>query len=215
LLGESNFGAIIVNVFVCLLAAISAILLWLLLSSSRSRYEAGRRRGVEEAVRELQRGLQSVLDPQSPTPEIAKAEKDLLVTLRQWSPRRFGTDPLHAQVWVLGAALGDACWVKGHAAGVRRKAPAEGKIRIDLPLVDLLQLGGLANLGFQHMMPNAKLLQIRRFVGEDDALEATRAITKIEGAIPREHRPDLLRQAASREQLIADWWRPISGKSVA
>jgi len=118
-------------------------------------------------------------------------------------------------VWVLGAALGDACWVKGHAAGVRRKAPAEGKIRIDLPLLDLLQLGGLANLGFQHMMPNAKLLQIRRFVGEDDALEATRAITKIEGAIPREHRPDLLRQAASREQLIADWWRPVSGKSVA
>jgi hypothetical protein len=190
------------------LAAISGILFWLLLANSRSRYEAGRRRGIEEAVRELQHGLQSVLDPQSPTPEIEKAQNGFLAILRRWSPRRFGTDPLHAQIWVLGAALGDASWVKGHAAGVRRKAPVEGKFRVDLSLVELLQLGGLANLGFQNMMPNARLLQIRRFVGEDDALEATKVITRIESVIPREHRPDLLRQAASREQLITDWWSP-------
>jgi hypothetical protein len=156
-----------------------------------------------------------VLDPKSPIPEVEKAQKDFHSTLQRWSPGWFGTDPLHAQVWVLGAALGDACWVKGHAAGVMRKAPIEGNIRLDLPLVDLLQLGGLANLGFQHMMPNARLLQIKRFDGEEDALEATRAITKMERVIPKEHRPDLLLQAASREQLIADWWRPISEKIVA
>jgi hypothetical protein len=204
-----------VNAIVCVLAAILGILFWILWSHSRSRFEAGRRRGIEEAVRELQHGLQSVLDPQAPTPEIAKAEKDFLAALRGWSPPRLGTDQLHANIWVLGGALGDACWIKGHAAGVRRKTPAEGKVRVDLSLVELLQLAGLANLGFQHMMPNARLLQIRRFVGEDDAIDAARAVAKIEGVIPKEHRPDLLRQVASREQLITDWWRPTIGKNIA
>jgi hypothetical protein len=198
------------NPYICFLAAFSGFVLWLVLSHSRSCYEAGRRRGIEEAVGELQRGLQSVVDPQSRTPEIEKAQKDLVENLRRWSPRRFGTDPLHAQIWVLGAALGDACWQKGHAAGLRRKTPAEGKIRVDLSLIELLQLGGLANLGFQHMMPNARLFHLKRFLGEDDALEATKAISRIEAIIPQQHRPDLLRQAAVREKLISDWWKPIS-----
>jgi hypothetical protein len=40
----------------------------------------------------------------------------------------------------VGDAIGDACWRKGHAAGIRRKAPAEGKIRADFSLNELLQL---------------------------------------------------------------------------
>src|SRR5476651_2453232 len=46
----------------------------------------------------------------------------------------------HAQLWIVGDAIGDACWRKGHAAGLTRKAPTEGKIRVDFSLNELLQL---------------------------------------------------------------------------
>jgi hypothetical protein len=197
------------NLYIGVLAAVAGFVLWLALSYARWRYEAGRRRGVAEAVHAVQRGMRSIVNPESPTPEMEKAQRDFVESLRRWSPRRFGTDPLHAQIWVLSAALADACWLKGHAAGVCRRRPAEGKIRVDLSIMELLQLGGLANLGFRHMMPNARLFELRRFVGEDDALEATRAITKLEACIPQQHRPDLLSQAASREHLISDWWKPV------
>ena len=98
---------------------------------------------------------------------------------------------------------------------MRRKAPAEGKIRIDLSVIELLQLGSLANLGFQSMMPNARLLDIRRFSGMDDAVEATRALSRLEAAIPKEHRPDLLRHAENRMQLIDSWWIPASERAIA
>jgi hypothetical protein len=98
---------------------------------------------------------------------------------------------------------------------MRRRAPAEGKIRIDLSLVELLQLGSLANLGFQSMMPNARLLDIRRFSGKDDAVEATRALSRLEAAIPRDHRPDLLRHADNRMQLIDNWWARPSKRAIA
>jgi hypothetical protein len=126
----------------------------------------------------------------------------------------YATDPLHAQLWVLGAAFGEASWLKGHSAGMRRKAPAEGKLRLDLSLMELLQLGGLANLGFQHMMPNARLTELRRFSDEADAVDATRVISKIECAIPKKHRPDLLAQAESRERLIREWWN-IDSRAIA
>lgn len=73
----------------------------------------------------------------------------------------------------------------GHGAGVRRKAPAEGKIRIDLSAAELLQLGGLANLVFQRMMPNMRLIEVRRFTGKDGALDASLSISRIEAAIPK------------------------------
>jgi hypothetical protein len=101
--------------------------------------------------------------------------------------RRTGTkttDPYHAQLWILGDAIGEACWLKGHASGIRRKAPAEGKIRVDLPINELLQLSWLAHLGFQHMMPNYRGFEICRFSSEADAQEGAPAVGKIEGVIP-------------------------------
>jgi hypothetical protein len=111
--------------------------------------------------------------------------------------------------------LGEACWLKGHSAGIRRKTPAEGKIRVDLSAIELLQLGGLANLGFQHMMPNARLWDLQRFAGKDDASEAAQAVTRLEAAIPKEHRPDLLRRAEGRLKLIDDWWVAVPDRAIA
>ncbi|CCD97697.1 conserved hypothetical protein [Bradyrhizobium sp. STM 3809] len=103
----------------------------------------------------------------------------------------------------------------GHGAGVRRKAPNEGQIRIDLSPTELLQLGGLANLGFQHMMPNARVIPAHRFLDVDDARDASRSLSKVEAAIPNKYRPDLLAQAENRENLITGWWRPAAHRNSA
>jgi hypothetical protein len=118
------------------------------------------------------------------------------------------TDPYHAQLWILGDAIGEACWLKGHASGIRRKAPAEGKIRLDLSINELLQLSWLAHLGFQHMMPNSRSFEIYRFSSEEDAREGALAVGKIEGVIPAKDRPvaDLKVQFKNRQKLISDWW---------
>ncbi len=186
------------------------VLFWIALSSARACIEVGRKRGVKQAVAEIQRGIAShvELDSAKLPGDVEQALHKLDLLLNRYpKARRFGTDPIDAQLWILGAALGEASWLKGHSAGVRRKAPAEGKLRVDLSLVELLQLGGLANLGFQYMMPNAKLFDIRRFDGEGDASEATRAISKLECAIPQQHRPDVVDQAKFRERMIREWWR--------
>jgi hypothetical protein len=190
-------------------------LFFLAWSSGRSYYQKGRIRGVEEAVRELQVGMTSHLGTEQ-APDVQKALANLRKCLDRHASRRAkGTDPIHADLWVLGAALAEECWLKGHGAGVRRKTPAEGQIRIDVSVTELLQLGGLANLGFQYMMPNMRIIDARRFTGKDDALDASRSISKIEAAIPRKYRPDLLLQAESRECLIGDWWQPVIRKTVA
>ena len=127
------------------------------------------------------------------------------------------TDPSHAQLWILGNAIGEACWLKGHGAGVRRKAPTEGRIRVDLSVTELLQLGWLAHLGFQHMMPNYRGFESYRFSGEDDAQDAARAISRIEAAIPAKARPvaDLSANYKGRLRLITDWWQVASDRLSA
>ena len=106
---------------------------------------------------------------------------------------------------------------KGHAAGIRRKAPAEGKIRADFSLNELLQLSWLAHLGVQYMMPNYRGFEIHRFGGEEDALEGAIAIGKIEGAIPAKMRPftDLGVQLKNRQKLINDWWQGVPDRLTA
>jgi hypothetical protein len=198
-----------VDIVLLVLAGLFLALIYSAWSSSRSYFQNGRIKGVEEAVRELQIGMASHLGPES-GPEIQKAMANLRNCLER-HPRRPAkhTDPIHADLWVLGAALAEECWLKGHGAGVRRKAPEAGKMRIDLSAEELLQVGALANLGFQYMMPNMRLIDARRFSGKEDALQASRSICKIEAAIPSKYRPDLLLQVKSREHLIEDWWQPI------
>jgi hypothetical protein len=103
------------------------------------------------------------------------------------------------------------------AAGMRRKAPAEGRIRIDFSLNELLQLGWLAHLGFQHMMPNYRDFEIHRFSGEVDAREGALAVAKVEAAIPAKARPlaDLSVLLKRRQKLVSDWWQAGPARSKA
>src|SRR3984885_6403001 len=118
-------------------------LAWTTWSMSRSFFEKGRIRGIRECVREMRRGTVVQLDCQDDKlPDDLQKAMSALDALLDRAPLRTKstTDPIHAQLWTLGRTLAEACWVKGHAAGVRRKAPAEGKIRVDLSPVELLQL---------------------------------------------------------------------------
>jgi hypothetical protein len=193
-------------------------LAWCTWSMSRSFYEKGRVRGIRECVKEMRRGTVAQLDCDGhKLPDDLQKALSALDTLLDRAPlkTKSATDPIHAQLWTLGRTLAEACWIKGHAAGVRRKAPPEGKIRIDLSVIELLQLGALASLGFQSMMPNARLVDLHRFSGRDDAVEAARAVGRLEAAIPKDHRPDLVRHAGSRMQLIDGWWLPATQRAIA
>ena len=189
-------------------------------SSARSYFEKGRLQGMEEATRELSRGISShyELQGQGIPESVAKALKGFnAVSGKRWNKRKGSTDPYHAQLWIVGDAIGEACWLKGHAAGIRRKAPVEGKIRVDLSLTELLQLSWLAHLGFQYMMPNYRGFEIHRFSGEEDAREGAKAVGKIESAIPSKDRPfvDLSVQFKGRQKLICDWWQVASDRLTA
>lgn len=190
-------------------------------SCARSYFESGRRHGMEEAIREMARGVSShcALEGGAIPPGLEKAMAAVKAVsqARRFAIGTRSTDPYHAQLWILGDAIGEACWLKGHAAGIRRKAPAEGKIRVDLSVNELLQLGWLADLGFQHMMPNYRGFEIYRFSGEADAREGALAIGRIESAIPVKQRPiaDLSVQYNKRQKLICEWWRAAPDRLTA
>jgi hypothetical protein len=190
-------------------------------SSARSYFESGRRQGMEEAMREMARGVSSHCQLEGgalpPAVEKAMAAVRAMPARRRGSSKAKATDPSHAQLWILGDAIGEACWLRGHGQGVRRKAPAEGRIRVDLSVTELLQLGWLAHLGFQHMMPNYRGFESYRFSGEDDAQDAARAISRIEAAIPAKARPvaDPSTNYRRRLGLISDWWQIASDRLSA
>lgn len=190
------------------LAGLLLSLVWAASSCGRSYFKKGRLRGIDETVRELQAGIETQLLGQPFSDDVRKALGGLQVCLEAGRRNRQLGTACYPHLRALGAALGEDCWMKGHAAGVRRKIPAEGKFRLDLSLTEQLQLVRLANLGFQYMMPNVRLIDACRFLGEDDALNASQAISKLELAIPADHRPDVIRQVESRESFIVDWWGP-------
>jgi hypothetical protein len=204
------------DVVLCVLMGIFLGLVWCTWSMSRSFFEKGRSKGIRDCIREMRRGTAIILecDVQN-LPDDIRNVISALETLLDRAPSKTKLDSIHTQLSTLGRMLGEACWLKGHSAGIRRKTPAEGKIRVDLSAIELLQLGGLANLGFQHMMPNARLWDLQRFAGKDDASEAAQAVTRLEAAIPKEHRPDLLRRAEGRLKLIDDWWVAVPDRAIA
>jgi hypothetical protein len=174
---------------------------------------------MEEAVRELGWGIKSHCEDKGTAPERVAAayEKIKGIAYDGGKPGKRLIQRYHAELWILGDAIGEACWLKGHQAGMRRKAPAEGRIRVDLSLTDLLQLSWLAHLGFQRMMPNYRDFEIHRFSGEDDAKEGALAVSKIEAAIPVKDRPfaDLSDQIVCRRALIESWWQARPKQLIA
>jgi len=210
-----GFGAVDILVILGGLLLALVVAGW---SSAKSYFEKGRLQGLAEATREISRGISShyELEGQAVPESVAKALKAFnAVSGKRW--KKGSTDPYHARLWTVGDAIGEACWMKGHSAGIRRKAPAEGKIRVDLSLAELLQLSWLAHLGFQHMMPNFRGFEIHRFSGEADALEGAKAVGKIESVIPAKERPfaDLTAHLNSRQKLIFDWWKPMPDRLTA
>jgi hypothetical protein len=205
--------------FLFVLGGLSAALVFSAFSCARSYFEKGRLRGMEEAIQELGEGIKSHFENDGRAPErVTDAFREVnAIACNGWKPGNGLTQRYHAQLWILGDAIGEACWLKGHGAGIRRKAPAEGKVRVDLSLNELLHLSWLAHLGFQRMMPNYRDFEIHRFSGEEDAKEGALAVSKIETAIPAKDRPfaNLSTQLKSRQTLISDWWQTTSGRLIA
>ncbi|QDL97988.1 hypothetical protein FLL57_11990 [Rhodopseudomonas palustris] len=189
-------------------------LFWACWSSARSYYQHGRIRGMDEAVRQIVRGIGRHYEIAArASPEgVSKAIAEIKAMFnRRPHLKPKDVERYHLQLSILADAIGEACCSKGQAEGVEMMAPAEGHVRVDLSVIELLQLSRLAHLGFLHMMPNYRGLEIQRFSDELDAQEGTRSIYKLESAIPPKERPfvDLATHYRGREQLISDWWQPV------
>jgi hypothetical protein len=199
--------------------AILAVIIVLLLllfaatwSSARSYFLKGRLAGMEEATREIIRGLRSHYETagQTPPDNVATA----LEAIRSFARGPSSEKNIHRfqiRLWIFGDAVGAACWRKGHDACRLRMMPPEDKFRIDLSIGELLHLTSLADLGFKRMMPNDRGIEMHRFDGEEHALAGTQAVARLEQAIPDRHRP--FDHADNRQALIRNWW-PLERKSA-
>ena len=187
-------------------------------SCVRSYFDRGRLKGMEEATREIIRGISShyELEGRVVPKKVADAVEAVKVASIATARSRKAS-PFHAHLWVFGDAVGEACWRRGYKAGSREMAPSKGVIRLDLSLGQLLQLSWLAHLGFQHMMPNYRGFEMHRFSGEDDAREGAHAVDRLESAIPTQHRSsgDFTAQSINRQGLIRDWWQNVPKRLTA
>ena len=196
--------------------AVLVVLLVLLLastwSSARSYFAKGRLAGMEEATLEIIRGIGSHYEfaGQAPPDHVAKAVEAVKTFARGVSCEK-SIHRYHARLWIFGDAVGAACWRKGYDACKLQMAPGEDKIRVDLSISELLHLTSLAHLGFKKMMPNDRGIEMHRFGGEDHAVEGTRAVERLERAVPEKHRP--FDHPANRQALIRHWW-PLERKSA-
>ena len=193
-----------------ILAVIIVLLLLLFAaawSSARSYFQKGRLAGMEEATREIIRGLGSHYEQAglAPPDHVTKAVEAVKLFAHgascEKSIRRY-----HARLWTFGDAVGAACWRKGYDTCKARMTPAKDRLRLDLSAGELLQLTALAHLGFKRMMPNDRGIESHRFEGEDHALAGSHAVEKLEHAIPENVRPR--DRGADRQALIRHWWPP-------
>jgi hypothetical protein len=196
--------------------AVIIILLLLLFaatwSAARSYFQRGRLAGMEEATREIIRGVSSHYECAGllPPAHVTKAVEAVRLFARGASCEK-SILRYHARLWNFGDAVGVACWRKGYDACRLQMTPAEDRIRIDLPVRGLLQLASLAHLGFSRMMPNDRGIETLRFDDEDHALAGAFAVERLEQAIPDQLRP--FDHADYRHALIRHWW-PLERKSA-
>jgi hypothetical protein len=195
-MGVVVVAAIAVIIFVLFIASIA--------SAVKSHVERRLPRHLGKLVDEILAGAQPSLgSARSAYPaSVLKASRNLKAAL---VPQGGAPEPL---LWELGNAIGEACRHNGYHEGVKIGARPDDKIRIDISLADLLHMSWLAHLGFQHMMPNYRGIEIHRFSGEDDAREAARSVALLECAIPKTDRPfaDVKTQMLARDTMISGWW---------
>jgi len=196
--------------------AIIVVLLILLLastwSSARSYFAKGRLAGMEEATLEIIRGIRSHYESagQAPPEYVTKAVEAVKSFARGASYEK-SIYRYHARLWIFGDVVGAACWRRGYDICKLQMTPGEDKIRVELSMSELLHLTSLAHLGFKKMTPNDRGIEMHRFDGEEHALKGTRAVERLERAIPEKHRPS--DHSANRQALIRHWW-PLERKSA-
>jgi hypothetical protein len=199
-----------------ILAVIIGLLFLLLASawsSAKSYFAKGRLAGMEEATREIIRGISSHYEyaGQTPPDHVAKAVEAVRAFARGASCEK-SIYRYQARLWIFGDAVGGACWRKGYdTCKLQMTPPRSDKIRVELSMSELQHLTSLAHLGFKKMMPNDRGIEMLRFGDEQHALEVTRAVERLERAIPEQHRPS--EHSASRQALIRNWW-PMERKSA-
>jgi hypothetical protein len=176
-------------------------------SCARSYFSKGRITGIRLATHEILRGLQShyhtvgLAIPQHVTKAIEAVEALPCDPSSEKAFQRY-----QACLWTFGDAVGRACWRKGFETCRGQMLPREDRIRLELRSDDLLQLAALAHLGFKRTMPNDRAIETVRFNGEQHALSASRAIDRLECAMPTPFRPSS--HSATRQAMIRQWWPP-------
>ena len=187
------------------LGVLHILLILTVISCGRSYFNKGRIAGIEEASREIVRGIRPHYETADKVVPEAVAQAMEAVQSFAGSPssetsfRRH-----HEKLSKLGDALGSACWRKGFLGCRQQMLPRQDKIRIDIPLDDLTSLASLAHLGFKKMMPNDRAIEMIRFSGELHALRVSRAIDRLELAIPEPNRPS--DHCTVRQTMIRHWW---------
>jgi hypothetical protein len=174
-------------------------------SSAQSYFAKGRLAGMEEATLEIIRGIGShYRSAGQSVPGHLTAAVEAATSIARGASCEKSIQRHHARLWVFGDAVGAACWRKGYDACKLQMAPAEGKVRIDLSTAELRHLASLAHLGLKKMMPNDRGFEIHRFAGEDEAIDGTCAVERLERAIAEQQRP--FEHAVQRQALIRHWW---------
>jgi hypothetical protein len=184
-------------------------------SSARSYFAKGRLAGMEEATIEIILGINSHYESiGQPAPDHVRKAVEAVKSFARGACYEKSIHRYHARLWIFGDAVGATCWRKGYDACKTRMRPGKDRIRIDLSASELLHLVSLAHLGFKKMMPNDRGIEMHRFGNEDDARDGTRAIERLELALPVKYIPfdDPLAQSVNRQALIQNWWS--SGRSA-
>lgn len=180
------------------------LFLWSMFCSIRSVVERSMPKRLEFIADEIVRGAQNHLGTSTAALPISVVEKcrdaKAVLALEKYAQ--------YPALWDLGNAISEECWRNGFLEGRKLGEVPRGKIRLDLTVEELLQMSWLANLGFQHMMPNYRGFEIFRFSGEEDAKANARAVSILECAVPKGKRPfaDLTNQMRARDKMISDWW---------
>jgi hypothetical protein len=104
------------------LVALVLIFLFAVWSGVRSYLDRGRSRGMEEATREIIRGISSHYEHEGRVVPSSVAEAiEAVKSIALARPRRAA--PYHARPWVFGDSVGEACWRRGYESGLREMSP--------------------------------------------------------------------------------------------